>query len=296
MYPPSGASKTTNGARPVVLAAAGAGLGGAALEDPMSKVLAMDARVTGVGAWFGFTSGGMIVMVGLMALISVVAWMHRAQAQVADAAVEVDVLREEAPPPPPPPPPEEEHKPEAPPPPRAVPHEAPPPSPPAPAQAGKVLTAEPDPNEPVDLTGDTIVTGNADAYAGGTTSANGTSITAVHGLAAPTGKPMVAAAPPPPAPAGPDRSQKAVLGGGKEWSCPFPPEADAAQVDDARVMLEVHVAADGTAEAVNVLKDPGYGFGRAARQCALRQHHSAALDHDGNPIASTIKANVHFSR
>lgn len=268
-------------------------------DDPMSKVLGMDSQVTGVGAWFGFTSGGTLLMVALMALASVVAWMHRAQAQVADVPSEVDIMREEAPPPPPPPPTAEpEHKAEpAAPPPRLAPHEAPPPPPPAPAQAGKVLTAEPDPNEPVDLTGNTIVTGNADSYAGGTTSANGTNTTAVRGpvavrgAAASTGE----AAPPPPPP-GPDRSHPAVLGGGKEWSCPFPPEADAAQVDDAYVMLKVHIGADGTADDVTVVKDPGNGFGRAAKQCALHQRHTPALDHDGNSIASNLPVRVHFSR
>jgi protein TonB len=297
--------RSTNGAaRPrlsgLSAGAAIAGQGGAAgvFEDPMSRVLGMDASVTGVAAWFRFGSGGTILMVALMALVSVVAWVHRSEAQVAEAPSEVDIMREEAPPPPPPPPQEEpEHKAEPAPPPKAMPHEAPPPPPPAPAQAGKVLTAEPDPNEPVDLTGNTIVTGNADAYAGGSTTANGTSATAVRGLASPkgvvggTGAPTAA-----PAPVGPDRSHAAVLGGGKEWQCPFPPEADAAQVDEAQVMLEVQIRPDGSAGSVTVLKDPGYSFGREARNCALRQHHTAATDHDGNPIASTIKVKVKFSR
>jgi protein TonB len=270
----------------------------ALLDDPMSRVLGMDSGVTGVGAWFGFTSGGTLVMVALMALASVVAWMHTAQAMAPDAPSEVDIVREEAPPPPPPPAPEPEHKAEpAAPPPRPAPHEAAPPPAPPPAQAGKVLTAEPDPNEPVDLTGNTIVTGNADSYAGGTTSANGTNATAVRGPAAVRGAPAsTGTAAPEPAPAGPDRSRPAALGGGKDWNCPFPPEADAAQIDEARVTLQLHVVADGTADDVTVLKDPGNGFGRVARQCALRQRHSPALDHDGNSIASTFKVVVHFTR
>jgi protein TonB len=256
----------------------------------------MDSRVTGIGAWFGFTSGGTLLMVALMALASVVAWMHRAEAQVAEAPSEVDIMREEAPPPPPPQTEEKKAEPAAT-PPRPAPHEAPPPPPPAPAQAGKVLTAEPDPNEPVDLTGNTIITGNADSYAGGSTSSNGTSTTAVRGPAAVRGAPTsTAAAAPPPPPPGPDRSHVAVLGGGKEWSCPFPPEADAAQVDDARVMLELHIGADGAADEVTVVKDPGYGFGRAAKQCALHQHHTPALDREGNPVASNLAVRVHFSR
>jgi protein TonB len=266
-------------------------------DDPMGRVLVMDARVTGVGAWFGFTSGGTLLMVGLMALVSVVAWLHRVQAEAAEPPAEVDVVREEAPPPPPPPvAPEPEHRAEAAPPPRAA-HEPPPPPPPAPAQAGKVLTAEPDPNEPVDLTGNTIVTGNADSYAGGTTTANGTSATAVRAAASPTGVPGGTGAPAPaPAPAGPDRSHAAVLGGGREWNAPFPPEADAAQIDDARVELRVEIRADGTAGAVTVLRDPGYGFGREARTYALRIRHTPALDRDGGAIASTIRVTVHFSR
>jgi protein TonB len=297
--PARGATNGTAPARlPVLSGLSGAGAAPFydGYDDPMSRVLGMDDRVTGLGAWFGFTSGGTLLMVGLMALVSVVAWLHRVEAQAAEAPAEVDVMREEAPPPPPTAQPDE-HKSEPAPPPRAMPHEAPPPPPPAPAQAGKVLTAEPDPNEPVDLTGNTIVTGNADSYAGGSTSAGGTSTTAVRGTPSPTGVPGGLGRPSPaPAPPGPDRSHPAVLGGGKEWNCPFPAEADAAQVDEARVQLEVEIRGDGVAGAANVLKDPGYGFGRAARQCALRQRHTPALDHDGNPIPSTIRVNVHFSR
>ena len=275
-----------NGAGAVRLAALSAD-GAALFDDPMSRVLGMDSRVTGIGAWFGFTSGGTLLMVALMALASVVAWMHRAEAQVAEAPSEVDIMREEAPPPPPPQTEEKKAEPAAP-PPRPAPHEAPPPPPPAPAQAGKVLTAESDPNEPVDLTGNTIITGNADSYAGGSTSSNGTSTTAVRGPAAVRGAPTsTAAAAPPPPPPGPDRSHVAVLGGGKEWSCPFPPEADAAQVDDARVMLELNIGAAAAPDEVTVVKDPGYGFGRAAKQCALHQHTLPALDREGNPVAST---------
>src|SRR5579859_3731986 len=80
-------------------------------------------------------------------------------------------------PPPPPPPPEPEEKPEP---------EAAKPQPkekapkneepaPAPAQAGKILAQEADPDAPVDLTGQTFVTGNAESYAGGVTASTGTS-------------------------------------------------------------------------------------------------------------------------
>jgi protein TonB len=271
--------------------------GGGAYDDPMDKVLGLDAKTSGFGAWFGFTSGGTLLLGGLLALASLVAWMHTAQAAAAEAPGEIDVMREE-PPPPPPAPPEPTQEPEAKPaapPPRAA-HEPPPP-PPAPAQAAKVLTQEPDPNEPVDLTGNTIVQGNSDSYAGGMTASNGTNPNAVRAIPAPTGVPggtgPVQAAPPAPAV---DRSRGASLQGGSEWSCPFPPEADTAQVDEAYVTLQVDVGPSGAPTNVRVLSDPGNGFGREARRCANSRRYTTALDPAGTPIAGSFKTRVHFQR
>ncbi len=264
----------------------------AAYDDPMSKVLGLDAKTSGLGAWFGFTSGSTALLVGLMALASVVAWMHTADARSAAAvAEEIDVVKED---PPPPPPQQPEAKPEpAAAPPRAMPHEPPPP-PPTPAQAAKVLAQEPDPNEPVDLTGNTIVQGNADAYAGGFTAGNGSNTHAVNAMPAPTG--VVGGTGPVQPPAGPDRSRRASLGS-RDWNAPFPQEADAIQMDEAYVTLEIDVRADGATAAVRILKDPGYGFGREARRYAMSHRWEPALDHDGNPIPGTIgPIKVHFSR
>jgi periplasmic protein TonB len=266
-------------------------------DDPMSKVLGLDERTSGPIAWLGYFLGAIALLLGMMVTaraVTVLVEKLDAQTQPAQAAAqEIDVMRDE--PPPPPPPPEETAKPEEPPPVvKAAPHEAPPPAP-APAQAAKVLTQEPDPNEPVDLTGNTIVQGNADSYAGGTTSANGTSTRAVHALASPVGVPNGTGAPTATAPSGPDRSRPASLGV-TEWNAPFPPEADTAQIDEAYVTLQIDVRADGTVSAVRVVADPGNGFGREARRYALTQHFQPALDHDGNPIPSTLKPRVHFSR
>jgi outer membrane biosynthesis protein TonB len=178
---------------------------------------------------------------------------------------------------------------------KAPPKEAPPPAA-APAQAAKVLAQEPDPNEPVDLTGNTIVQGNADTYAGGTTSANGTSSRAVRNIVtAPTGVPGgtgTVAAPPP---SGPDRSRK-ISPTLSDWNAPFPPEADTAQVDEAYVVLSIDVRADGTAAAVRITSDPGNGFGREAKRYALSQTYKPQLDHDGTAIAGTFSIRVHFQR
>jgi protein TonB len=259
-------------------------------DDPMSKVLGLDAKTSGWGPWFGFTSGSMLLLVGMMALVSVVAWIHTAHARVAgDGIEEIEVTKEE---PPPPPPVEPEVKPEP-----AAPalHHAHEPAP-APAQAAKVLTQEPNPDEPVDLTGNTIVQGNAESYAGGFTSANGKSANAVHNVPAPTGVPAGTGTPQAAVgAAGPDRSRRASVGE-TQWNCPFPPEADTAQIDEAYVLLQVDVSADGTPSDVRVVTDPGNGFGREARPCAMRRRYSPALDHDGTPIASTIKVRVSFTR
>ena len=263
-------------------------------DDPMSKVLGLDAKTSSLGAWFGFTSGSTLLLVGLMALTSVVAWIHTMRDRVAASTPEeIDVMKEDTPPPPPPvAEPETKPEPVAP-PPRA--REAPPP-PPTPAQAAKVLAQEPDPNEPVDLTGNTIVQGNADTYAGGFTAGNGTNANAVRSAPSPTG---VAGGPGPvrPAPpAGPDRSRGASTGD-SDWNCPFPPEADTDQINEARVSIAVDVRADGTPSAVRLVKDPGNGFGREALRCAMSKRFTTALDHDGNPIAgSTRPFTVHFQR
>jgi protein TonB len=267
-----------------------------AYDDPMSKVLGMDAQTSTLAAWFGFTGGGTALAAALMALVTLVAWLHATKRLAADVPEEIEVLKEDTPPPPPAPvaEPEPEATPGAPPPRAAPPAAAAPP----PAQAAKVLAQEPDPNEPVDLTGNVIVQGNADTYAGGFTAANGTNANAAR--TAPGGSAGGAAAPPPPPPPSPpkpDQSRTAALGGGGEWSCPFPPEADTAQIDEAYVMLQVDVRADGSPTAVRILNDPGNGFGREARRCGMNKRYTTALDHDGNAVdGATRPFRVHFSR
>lgn len=256
-------------------------------DDPMSKVLGLDARTSGWAAWFGFTSGSTVLLGSLMAIATILAWVHTVNARSAtQAAEEIDVMKEE--PPPPPPTPEQDTKPESP-PPRALPHEARPP--PAPAQASKVLAQEPDPNEPVDLTGYTIVQGNADQFAGGFTASNGKSTSAVPTAPAPSG---VGGGTGPPR--GVDRSRGCHVEGGAEWNCPFPQEADTVQVDEAYVTLQVDVRPDGTPSSVRVVDDPGNGFGREARRCAMGKRYEPALDHDGSPKECSFKVGVKFRR
>jgi protein TonB len=263
----------------------------------MAQVLELDASSMGTARWAGYLLAAIALMLGLTVGVRIIGKLIDLTDSATPPRMAPQEIEIEEPPPPPPPPPEPaEAKPEpAPaPPPRAI-HEAPPP-PPAPAQAGKVLTQEPDPNEPVDLTGNTIVSGNSDSYAGGVTAANGTSPTAVRALTSPngvpggTGTPKAAAAP-----VGPDRSRHASTAN-HEWDCPFPPEAETAQINETYVGLQIDVRADGSPAGVRVLRDPGNGFGRQARGCAMSRRYETALDREGHAIAETIRINVHFER
>jgi protein TonB len=273
--------------------------------DPLAGVLSMGPRIP-VAVLVAFTvlfHAGVAGAATAAALFSeIFAWNRGVReavlfklAQSYEVEVEKEKEKEPEPPPPEEPKPEEAPKPvvkEATPPPDA------PPQPPAAAEAAKVLTADPDPNEPVDMT-NTIVQGNADKYAGGVSANNGTSKDAVRNVAAqPTGVPGGTGTAPAPAAPRVDRSRKAGLLGSSDWTdCPFPAEADAEQIDQAFVLIQVRVKPDGNPESITVVQDPGHGFGREARKCAMRKKFTPALDVDGNPIpAVTNPFRVRFER
>jgi protein TonB len=209
--------------------------------------------------------------------------------------IDIETEKPKPPPPPEPPPEEEKAKPFEPP----IQKDVPPPPPPEAAQAGKVLTQDPDPNAPVDFTGDGFVSGNGESYVGGITQAGGKGTHPTYnpngratGVPNGTGAPTAA-----PAPVGPDRSRAASRAGSDEWHCDFPPEADAEQIDEAFVTLQVVVGADSRPKKVTVLQDPGHGFGRMAYQCAQRESYNASFNHDGTAIESETRPfRVHFVR
>ncbi len=270
--------------------------------DPLEAVLHFGSRAAHRGIIFGFVVGllshGAFGGRALASPVDMHAWAVAAREDIHQflwSTYDVDIVKPPPPPDPDPPkPPEDDPREDEAPKPVAAtaaqPEEPPPPA----AQAGKVLTAPSDPDEPVDLTGEGFVTGEADSYVGGVTAAAGTGTVATTNPAATvggvpgatgTGKP---AAPSPARDEGPDRSRAATVTPGASWSsCPFPPEADADQVDYAVVMLVVTVRPDGSAQSVRVTQDPGHGFGRAARMCALGQRYVAALDRAGNPTTGT---------
>jgi protein TonB len=68
------------------------------------------------------------------------------------------------------------------------------------------------------------------------------------------------------------------------WDCPWPSSADEHERDEAEVDLSVEVNPDGRVAHVRILRDPGFGFGAAARACALHTPFAPALDHRGQPV------------
>lgn len=156
----------------------------------------------------------------------------------------------------------------------------------APAQAGRLAAVS---SEPVDFTGSAFVVGSGPSYAGGTTTSTGTSRAPVHGVVAPGGAGDGSARVP-------SRARSVSLDQAA-WNCPWPAEADAQQVNEQTVVLRVTVRADGRADRVDVLSDPGFGFGTAARLCAQRTRFEPARDPVGQPVAAlSPPIRVHFYR
>jgi protein TonB len=157
----------------------------------------------------------------------------------------------------------------------------------APAQAGALAAVS---SDPVDLTGTAFVVGSSAQYAGGTTMAAGTSTKPVTGAVAPGGTGDGSAS-------AKHSLARPVSLDQEAWSCPWPAEADAEQVDQQTVVIRVVVRADGRAERVEVVTDPGLGFGRAARACALGTRFQPARDSAGESIAAASPPiRVHFFR
>ena len=159
--------------------------------------------------------------------------------------------------------------------------------PPPPAQAGRIIAREEGPRAPLDLTGDTFVTGTAQAYAGGVTSPTGTNPNAVETRG-------VDPAEPPGRLPEPDRSRRVALieEGCRSW----PPEAESEPIDQQDVLMRIVVGADGNVVSARVLGDPGHGFGAAAVACARRSRFAPELDSAGRPVQVEVPFRWHFTR
>jgi protein TonB len=285
---------------------------------PLAAVMHLGERATRVGAVVGLVLGLATHGTASMRAVTSLGDMRRAVGAMREslheflwASYEVDIARPPSradspkPPEPEPPAPEPEPAPKAPPPPAAkaekAPKEEPYDSPPPPSQAAKVMTAPAKDDEPEDLTKEGFVSGDGTGPGYGRVSAAGTGTAptwnphaAVGGTPGGTG---TGAPAPPPAPSGPDLSKPPGLVGSTSWNCAFPPEADADQIDQAVVSILVTVRPDGTPTSVRVTSDPGHGFGRAARACALGRRFTPGTDRSGTPVtATTPPITVRFTR
>jgi hypothetical protein len=153
-----------------------------------------------------------------------------------------------------------------------------------------VIAQAPSPSGPADLTGFDLVVGQGESYAGGYSSAQGTSRNAVADPSA-----TVGGVPDAPAraadlsrPASPLRH---------DWACSWPDEAQDSDLRDAVATIRVSVGNDGAPAKIEVLSAPPGGFAEAVRRCAEGAEYTTALDPNGRPIAgATNLFNVHFMR
>jgi TonB family protein len=78
--------------------------------------------------------------------------------------------------------------------------------------------------------------------------------------------------------------------------CAFPSASDKAKIDEAIVILRVHVSAQGKVTHVEILKDPGHDFGATAQACAAKGQFTPAQDAQGQPVAGNAIMRIHFDR
>jgi TonB family protein len=62
------------------------------------------------------------------------------------------------------------------------------------------------------------------------------------------------------------------------------------------VVLRIEVRPTGTAQSVHVVQAAGYGFGEAARRCAMAMSFMPALDADGGAVSQWVAVQIHFAR
>jgi protein TonB len=163
-------------------------------------------------------------------------------------------------------------------------------APPPAAQAAAVIAHDAT-EESADFT-DAVVIGSATRYAGGTASPSGVSTTAARASAVGSARASTSSA----SAVLPDRSRPASPIGSRDWSCAFPAEADVSGIDRALVTVRIRLDSSGTPVGAEIVSDPGYGFARAARRCALERRYRPALDRHGQPQPAALTLGVRFER
>jgi hypothetical protein len=138
--------------------------------------------------------------------------------------------------------------------------------------AASPATATPASSAITSDTGDPLVVGSASAYAGGPTTIPGGSAGDGAGV--------------------PDLSLPASLGGAVAWACQWPERWNNGLNDGRKIVahVAVEVDVDGNAVRVRVTDDPGYGFGRTARDCALHGRYIPGRGADGRIARAWTKS------
>ena len=169
-----------------------------------------------------------------------------------------------------------------------------------PAQAGQIVGAAENPDAPIDLTGNTFVTGSASAFVGGVTTRSGTNTKAVSRADLSPKQPAQKATTKPSKkiPANSQaRSAQPASTSSHQWQCPWPQAAMDQDIYEQSVTIRATVRADGTVANVVAVQDPGFGFAQAAIACARNVRFAPALNDVGKPItADTPPIRVRFTR
>jgi protein TonB len=168
-----------------------------------------------------------------------------------------------------------------------------------PVEAGTIVGTVASDEAPVDLSADVLVSGTAAQHAGGATSSSGAPGSLPGG--SPGGTGAVVSGRPGGAGRGagasaPDRSSPVRLAQ-NGWQCPWPRTAESSDVEEQVAVVRVYVRSDGAVEAVQLVVDPGQGFGDAAIRCARAARFTPARDRQGRPAASLSPlVRVRFTR
>ncbi|MDB4975582.1 MAG: hypothetical protein JWN48_3923 [Myxococcaceae bacterium] len=171
---------------------------------------------------------------------------------------------------------------------RVAPPEAPEPAkapsePPPAAQAGQVVAAAAGAQAPAAFG---IATGAGPSFAGGATTAQGTGTKANH-----TGQVGVGDG------NGLSKARPPQLHS-RSWPCGWPSEAEDLDADEVLVTVRASIGADGSVQDIEVIDDPGNGFGKRASLCArTKVRFDPALDASGQPVAGrTPPLHIKFVR
>lgn len=274
--------------------------------DPFDRVYGLGDAQSLTGGALGLVFACSSHVAALACAITLFQGAH-ALAATTPTEVEIEVVAPTAPPPPPPAPPPEATPPPPdptppPPPPKPDPNEKEDPYeeddlPPPPSEAAKILTAPSEPNEPKAPADQTFASGEGTGLGVGFVAGGGTGNGTTYDPRARVGNKTPTKRPPDPATPPPgyvDLSRPAAPYYGVASGCEFPDGAD----DDTMVVpLVVTVGPEGQALAVEILRDPGQGFGAAARTCAMRMKWRPGRDASGKPIVSkTSPVKVRFTR